>query len=341
MLKLFRIPAALAMVALMSIMLGGTGAKAAPTAQSTLPAAVLQTEWTLQYFSSDAKNAGQDVSSSHITIKFEADGTLGGSGGCNSYFGTYTVSGQKMTIPDKLGSTQKACDESVMNQESLYFGFCLPSMAYALKGYSDLIYADSATAMTFIPSGSQGGQGGGSALSAEILQTEWVLRYFNSNVRGSEDVATAGISIKFAADGTLDGYAGCNNYFGSYTVSGQQLTIAENLGTTRMACPPAQTTLEGRYLMLLPTVKSYTATATELQLVYGNDGAALVYIPWAMTPQVEPPVQTGMPNTGGGTPTDNAPAADGFARGSECWGRLEEERTCRGQGAEAVELSYQ
>ena len=65
-----------------------------------------------------------------------------------------------MTISDKLGSTQKACEESVMNNESLYLRL-LPSVnGYNMKGTSlDLVYADGADAMTFIPGGAQGGQG--------------------------------------------------------------------------------------------------------------------------------------------------------------------------------------
>ena len=42
----------------------------------------------------------------------------------------------------------------------------------------------------------------------------------------------------------MGGFAGCNNYFGSYTVSGQQMTVGLNVGSTMMACPAAQTTME-------------------------------------------------------------------------------------------------
>src|ERR1044072_6569868 len=117
--------AALSVVAVMIATVGGGGAIAAPAgppvAQTALAAEVLQNEWVLEYFNTDAKAAGHDVTSANITIKFAADGTLGGSGGCNSYSGTYTVSGQQMTIPDKLISTQNAGEQAVMDQERLYF----------------------------------------------------------------------------------------------------------------------------------------------------------------------------------------------------------------------------
>jgi heat shock protein HslJ len=158
--------------------------------------------------------------------------------------------------------------------------------------------------MTFTSGANQDGT---SALPAEVLQTAWTLRNFNGNAEAGPDVAAAGITIKFEADGTFDGFSACNNYFGSYTVTGQQITIGDNIGATRMACPAAATALESRYLTLLPTVKSYTATATELHLIYGDDGAALVYVSGsgespAAAPPVTPASGAGMPNTGGGTP---------------------------------------
>src|SRR4051794_35032094 len=121
MLNFLRFVTALTMVALTSTMFGSAGAMAAPAgypaAQTTLPADVLQYEWVLEYFNTDAKSAGHDVTSAQITIKFASDGTLSGFAGCNDYFGSYTVSGQQMTI-SKLGSTQKACPDPAMSNET-------------------------------------------------------------------------------------------------------------------------------------------------------------------------------------------------------------------------------
>src|SRR3954454_1341261 len=159
--KLLRLAATILMAVLMSGFWGIVGAQAAPAGQSTLPAEVLRTDWTLQYFSEDAQAAGKDVTSSHITIKFEADGNLNGSGGCNSYSSTYTVSGQKMTISDKIISTLMFCAEPVMNNEQQYFRLLPTVSAYALKGGNlNLIYGDGATAMMFIPTPGQGNQAG-------------------------------------------------------------------------------------------------------------------------------------------------------------------------------------
>lgn len=229
---------------------------------------------------------------------------MSGSGGCNNYTGSYTVSGDQLTIADAFGKTLMACEEAITRRENLFLGALPTVTSYALnQGKLELTYSNANNVMTFT---SGADQGGNSALPAEVMQTTWTLRNFNGNAEAGPDVAAAGITIKFEADGTFDGFSACNNYFGSYIVSGQQIAIGDNIGATRMACLAAATALESRYLKLLPTVKSYTATATELHLIYGDDGAALVYVSGSGAPPAVPPITpvsgAGMPNTGGGTP---------------------------------------
>src|SRR5437764_302237 len=111
--RLLRFAAVLSMMVFLSAAGSGGGALAAPggspAQQSTLPAEVLQYEWVLEYFSTDDKAAGYDKTALQITITFAPDGTLSGFGGCNDYSGSYTVSGQSLTIGSNLISTQKAC----------------------------------------------------------------------------------------------------------------------------------------------------------------------------------------------------------------------------------------
>lgn len=54
------------------------------------------------------------------TAIFGADGTISGSGGCNSYSGTYQVDGDALTIPGPLTTTMMMCDEAVMAQETVF-----------------------------------------------------------------------------------------------------------------------------------------------------------------------------------------------------------------------------
>ena len=132
-------------------------------------------------------------------VRIGAIGALSGSGGCNSYSGSYTVSGQQMTISDKLTSTQVFCGQPVMTQESLYFRLLPTVNAYRMdQGKLDLIYSDGHNAMTFISGASQGGtsgQGGANSLPSDILQTEWTLQHFTNAT--AQDVSADHITIKF------------------------------------------------------------------------------------------------------------------------------------------------
>lgn len=76
---------------------------------------LLAGEWLLEDL------AGRGVMDNiQTTIKFEEDGRLTGSGGCNRYFADYELKGNRIKI-GTIGATRKACPPAIMNQESLFF----------------------------------------------------------------------------------------------------------------------------------------------------------------------------------------------------------------------------
>lgn len=61
------------------------------------------------------------VGGAAVSIRFEAGGKVGGSGGCNSYGGAYQVRGESLTL-DRIVSTRRACvARETMQQEQRYF----------------------------------------------------------------------------------------------------------------------------------------------------------------------------------------------------------------------------
>jgi len=64
-------------------------------------------------------NGQPPVANTNPTATFTA-GQLGGSGGCNSYFGSYRISGSALTIGE-MGMTEMYCtDPGVMDQETAF-----------------------------------------------------------------------------------------------------------------------------------------------------------------------------------------------------------------------------
>jgi len=86
-----------------------------------------------------------------ITAEF-AEGEVRGSGGCNSYFGSYTIEGQQLTI-DGLGWTEMAClnPDGVMEQEQEIMRYISTSEAFEIEDGRLSIQVGGHETLTFDP----------------------------------------------------------------------------------------------------------------------------------------------------------------------------------------------
>jgi len=91
-------------------------------------------EWVLESYG----ETGELVSvtgDEEITAEFRSEeGQVGGSAGCNRYFGGYELSGSKLSIPGPLGSTLMACPEDIMDQEMAYLQALQAAESYKIDG---------------------------------------------------------------------------------------------------------------------------------------------------------------------------------------------------------------
>ena len=79
--------------------------------------------------------AGSDLlAGTAITIKFAAD-QVSGSAGCNTYGGSYEVSGDRLDLPD-LYATEMGCLEpaGILEQESAYLTALRSAAGYQIDG---------------------------------------------------------------------------------------------------------------------------------------------------------------------------------------------------------------
>lgn len=63
---------------------------------------------------------GGIIDSSHLTLVFDGAGRVAGSGGCNSYNGAVTLTGEGLSF-GPAAATMKACSEALMMQEQRFF----------------------------------------------------------------------------------------------------------------------------------------------------------------------------------------------------------------------------
>ena len=107
-----------------------------------------------------------------------------------------------------------------------------------------------------------------------LEDTNWELFAY----RKSKPIAGSVITASFE-EGRISGSAGCNTYFGSYEIDGNNIKISE-LAMTEMAClePEGIMDQELTYLQYLADAKSYQIEDDKL-LIYWTDHDAFSYIP--------------------------------------------------------------
>ena len=117
-----------------------------PPAQS---AVLLDTEWMLVSLNGNALIEGKD-----ITLRF-GEGSLEGSGGCNTYGGSYTASEDSLRLSG-VYATEMACMEpkGIMDQERAYLNALNAAVRYRVDGDRLELYDEAgAQILAFVAAG--------------------------------------------------------------------------------------------------------------------------------------------------------------------------------------------
>ena len=233
-------------------------------AEADAGATLTGTSWTLASASID----GDDVAAVGTpTLDFGADGTtLAGSTGCNQFSGTYTQSGSEITIT--LGPvTRAACvDPSAIAQEAAILAHLPEVTSFTADGPLMLKDSDDATLLTY-----------DEGLST-IEGTSWTATGVNNGRDAVEStVATESLTADFGSDGELSGFAGCNTYNATYTLSGDDGITITAIATTRLACEDEAMTLESQYIAALEKAATYTISGETLTLRDSTGSTQVTY----------------------------------------------------------------
>jgi heat shock protein HslJ len=104
----------------------------------------------------------------------------------------------------------------------------------------------------------------------------WTLTSFIEGEEVQSPIQNTTITVYFE-NGSIKGNAGCNGYFGDYTVDGNEINISNVLGTTMMYCGPEEVMQqEYQYHEMLGNVTTCTIEGNQLTL--STDGnVSLVY----------------------------------------------------------------
>ncbi len=169
------------------------------------------------------------------------------------------------------------------------------------------------------------GMASGSTPAAEsgFEATRWLLQqYLDGSGEMVPVLASTTVDARFT-NGEIEGSGGCNRFFGRYTArEDDQLTVASEIGSTRMACAPETDRQEQRYLALLPRVAAWRRQEATLVLMEEDSRVLLQYVA-ARPVELEGTSWEvlGINNGRGGvvstttTPLSDAAFADGKVRG--------------------------
>lgn len=194
-----------------------------------------------------------------ITLSFGPDGSAGGSGGCNTYGGSYTLDADGRIAFTGVFSTMMACDPAIMDQETAYFAALQSASAYQLVAGQLVITYGDGQKLVFDP-------------ALTLPGTQWRLVTLN----GADLAAGSEITLAFDAQGTAAGTAGCNLYTGPYTAEGQNLTFGK-LVSTMKACAPALMEQETAYLKALDAASTYALESSTLTISDAAGSAILIF----------------------------------------------------------------
>ncbi len=108
--------------------------------------------------------------------------------------------------------------------------------------------------------------------SDPLADGEWVLLAYGPEGDLIQVPADAGVTLNLA-EGSVNGSAGCNHYFGEYTVTGDQVAVGP-LGATEMWCE-GKMELEDAYLGILSEATSFNLAEDGSELVLTGPAGTL------------------------------------------------------------------
>ena len=99
------------------------------------PVTLVGSSWTVSSYSTGEPEPRMPIDGSSLTAEFGEDGNVSGSSGCNSYSGTYEISGETVEFGEMI-STLIACiePEGIMEQEADFFNAMKNAERFQLQG---------------------------------------------------------------------------------------------------------------------------------------------------------------------------------------------------------------
>jgi heat shock protein HslJ len=203
------------------------------------------------------------------TAKF-ADGKISGSGGVNSYSGTYTTGPGNAIQIGQPASTMMAGPDNLMAQETAYFAALQKAATYQVDSKNlTLLDKDGKTLVKFE-----------AVAQVSLTSTQWTATAYNNGKGALQSLAAdTVITAEFATNGTMQGNATINTYNTTYTAGADgKMTISDKIAVTQMAGPEESMAQESAYLAAIPKTATYAIEGDTLTLRDASGAAMAQYV---------------------------------------------------------------
>lgn len=217
---------------------------------------LFETLWVLQSYGGQAP-----IANSNPTLRIQPDWQIGGSSGCNSFFAQVTRDGDAWQI-GQIGSTMMACMET-MEQEMAIFALLANVNRHTLEAGRLTLHAPEGDLVYVLPQ------------NASLEGNQWTL----SGVAEGDAISSMWVDAEIymrLQDGQVNGYTGCNDFFGSYTLEGEALRFSP-LGMTKRACTDERGPRELALVTALEQVTTYRIELNSLTLLDENGRLLLTF----------------------------------------------------------------
>lgn len=235
-----------------------------------LPSASLIGAWKLTaYGPADAPTPAVEGVDAGLT--FNQDGTITGTSGCNGLGGDYTAEGDQITFGEFV-STLMACDDPIMAQEEAAHKVMTGTANYKIEGDTLTITKDDMVLL--LQRGTQGAVAPSVPATGTLTGT-WKLSSYRISDVLSSAVAGSEANLTFNEDGTVTGTSGCNEFGGTYTVEGDQITFRDIVSTLKVCDTPLMDQEETMQQLLADTATYHIIDNNTLR-ISKNDRALIL-----------------------------------------------------------------
>lgn len=229
-----------------------------------------RTFWRLTSFLDRQGDEVEILPDSDITARFSTT-QLSGSAGCNSYFTSYTLDGDRIYV-GVIGSTEIFCEDpaGLMDQEEDYLANFQLAYFYSVDEDQLVVSnADMEPLLTFQLVDSE-----------NLIETTWLLTGYNSGAQGFVPILSGtSINARFSEDGVISGNSGCNQFSAPYQADDEQITIGEPVSTRNFCSTPEGSMVqERRFLEILASADSYQIQENQLIFLSESGDLLLAFI---------------------------------------------------------------